>query len=307
MQLGTSIKSPTNEQVDASELPLWQRRQHPLTRWSLQTFMLILAVVMIFPFVYIVSLSFSSMQDFARNGLNFIPSHPTLEGYQWLWGGGVIIPAFIISVVVTVASTALSLLLTTMMAYGLSRRRLPGGKFLLWIVLLTMLISPGLIPNYLLIQQLGLLNSLWALILPGAVTGFHIIVMRQFFMNIPQELIDCARIDGANEWQILWRVVLPLSRAVVAVIALFVAVGQWNSFFNAVIYLSDPTLYPLSMVVRTLVLQGEMPADYQVNAAPPTIALQMAAVVVTTVPILLVYPFLQKHFTKGVLTGSIKG
>ncbi|HLZ64107.1 MAG TPA: carbohydrate ABC transporter permease [Ktedonosporobacter sp.] len=306
MQLDTSFESPVDEQA-ASELPLWQRRQHPFTRWSLQVFMLILAVIMIFPFVYIVSLSFSSIQDVARGGLNFIPAHPTLEGYQWLWGGGVIIPAFIISVVVTLSSTAISLLLTTMMAYGLSRRQLPGGKFLLWIVLLTLLISPGIIPNYLLVQQLGLLNTLWALILPGAVTGFHIIVMRQFFMNIPQELIDCARIDGANEWQILWRIVLPLSKAVVAVIALFVAVNQWNSFFNAIVYLSDPTLYPLSMVVRTLVLQGEMPADYQVSASPPTMALQMAAVVVTTIPILMVYPFLQRHFTKGVLTGSIKG
>ena len=303
MQIETSIE----EQTTASELPLWQRRQHPFTRWSLLIFMLILAVIMIFPFVYIVSLSFSSIQDVARGGLNFIPAHPTLEGYQWLWGGGVIIPAFIISVVVTLSSTAISLLLTTMMAYGLSRRQLPGGKFLLWIVLLTLLISPGIIPNYLLVQQLGLLNTLWALILPGAVTGFHIIVMRQFFMNIPQELIDCARIDGANEWQILWRIVLPLSKAVVAVIALFVAVNQWNSFFNAIVYLSDPTLYPLSMVVRTLVLQGEMPADYQVSASPPTMALQMAAVVVTTIPILMVYPFLQRHFTKGVLTGSIKG
>src|SRR5579859_2027816 len=307
MQLDTSFETPVDERPAPSALPLWQRRQPPLIRWSLLIFMLILAVIMIFPFVYIVSLSFSSIQDVARGGLNFIPAHPTLEGYQWLWGGGVIIPAFIISVVVTLSSTAISLLLTTMMAYGLSRRQLPGGKFLLWIVLLTLLISPGIIPNYLLVQQLGLLNTLWALILPGAVTGFHIIVMRQFFMNIPQELIDCARIDGANEWQILWRIVLPLSKAVVAVIALFVAVNQWNSFFNAIVYLSDPTLYPLSMVVRTLVLQGEMPADYQVSASPPTMALQMAAVVVTTIPILMVYPFLQRHFTKGVLTGSIKG
>lgn len=159
---------------------------------------------------------------------------------------------------------------------------------------------------------MGLLNTLWAIILPGMVSGFHVIITRQFFMNIPGELIDCARIDGANDWQILWRVVLPLSRAVLAVIALFVAVGQWNSFFNAVIYLSNPQLFPLSLVLRMLVLQGQTPSDqmdYNAfnTAPPPDLALQMAAVVITTVPILLVYPFLQKHFTKGVLTGSIKG
>ncbi|MBO0794273.1 MAG: carbohydrate ABC transporter permease, partial [Ktedonobacteraceae bacterium] len=191
-------------------------------------------------------------------------------------------------------------------------RGMPGNKFLLWFALLTLLVSAGIIPNYLLIQQMKLLDTIWAMILPGAVSGFHIIIMRQFFLNIPSELIDCARIDGANDWQILWRVILPLSKAVLAVVALFEAVAQWNNFFRAIIYISDSNLFPLALVLRMLVLQGQTPTDLSSTlgtntAPPPSLALQMAAVVITTIPILLVYPFLQKHFTKGVLTGSIKG
>lgn len=302
----------SKEEEEASQVPLWTRRQHPLYRWGLNIFMVLLAVVMIFPFFYIVSMSFASFKDSVSGGILLIPQNPTLEGYQWLLNGGIIIPAFGVSILVTLAATAIGTLLTAMFAYGLSIRGLPGGKFLLWFALLTLLITAGIIPNYLLIQQMRLLDTLWALILPGAVSGFHIIIMRQFFMNIPQELIDCARIDGANDWQILWRVVMPLSKAVLAVVALFEAVAQWNNFFRAILYISDSSLFPLALVLRMLVLQGQTPTDQSSSlgtntAPPPSLALQMAAVVITVVPILLVYPFLQKHFTKGVLTGSIKG
>jgi putative aldouronate transport system permease protein len=312
MQVNTPLDTSTDMQVETSEVPVWTRKQAPLIRWTLISFMCVLAVLMIFPFVYVLSTSFASFQDTTTNGILLFPQHPTLEGYKWLWNGGVILPAFGVSVIVTSAATAIGVALTATLAYGLSLRGLPGSKFFLWVVILTMLISAGLIPNYLLVRQLNLLDTLWALILPGIVSGFNVIVMRQFFMNIPQELIDCARIDGANDWQVLWNVVIPLSKAVVAVIALFTAVGQWNSFFKAILYLSDSRLYPLSLVVRTLVLQGQTPTDQMSSLSttappPPDLALQMAAVVVTTIPILLVYPFLQKHFTKGVLTGSIKG
>jgi putative aldouronate transport system permease protein len=312
MQINTPLDTSADIEIDRPETPIWSRRQSPLVNWTLTTFMTILAVMMIFPFLYILSTSFASFQDTTANGVLVIPQHPTLEGYKWLWNGGVILPAFGVSIVVTIAATAIGVLLTATLAYGLSVRGLPGSKFFLWVVILTMLITAGLIPNYLLVRQLNLLDTLWALILPGVVSGFHVIVMRQFFRNIPQELIDCARIDGANEWQVLWHVVMPLSKAVVAVIALFIAVAQWNNFFKAILYLSDSRLYPLSLVVRMLVLQGQTPTDQMSSLStntlpPPELALQMAAVVVTTVPILLVYPFLQRHFTKGVLTGSIKG
>lgn len=311
MQANTSLETDSDIQVE-SGAPIWAKRQSRLVSWTLITFMLILAVLMIFPFFYILSTSFASFQDATANSVLLIPQHPTLDGYKWLWNGGVILPAFGVSVIVTAAATAIGVALTGTLAYGLSLRGLPGSKFFLWVVILTILISAGLIPNYLLVRQLNLLDTLWALILPGIVSGFNVIVMRQFFMNIPDELIDCARIDGANDGQVLLHVVLPLSKAVVAVIALFTAVGQWNSFFKAILYISDSRLFPLSLIVRMLVLQGQTPMDQMSSLSttappPPDLALQMAAVVVTTIPILLIYPFLQKHFTKGVLTGSIKG
>src|SRR5581483_10126373 len=209
MQVNTPLDTATTMEADGSEMPIWARQQSSLARWLLTAFMVVLAVVMIFPFLYILSTGFSSVQDTTANGILVIPQHPTLEGYKWLWNGGVILPAFGVSIIVTAAATLISVLLTATLAYGLSLRGLPGSKFFLWVVILTMLISAGLIPNYLLVRQLNLLDTLWALILPGVVSGFHVIVLRQFFMNIPQELIDCARIDGANDWQVLWNVVIP--------------------------------------------------------------------------------------------------
>jgi ABC-type glycerol-3-phosphate transport system permease component len=178
-------------------------------------------------------------------------------------------------------------------------------------VLGALLIAPGIIPSYLLIKELGLLNTYQALILPGLISSFNLVIVRQFFMNLPQELIDSARIDGASEWHIFWNIALPLSKAVLAVVALFYAVGIWNSFFNAILYLQDSTKWPIQLVLRQYVLQGTdiaTAADVPSNQPqPPARTLQMAIVVVATVPILIVYPFLQKYFTKGVLTGAIKG
>jgi putative aldouronate transport system permease protein len=312
INIDSGVEEEQQVYQDVQEVPVWARRQHPLVRWALIIFMVALAVVMMFPFAYVLWTSFASFQDAVSADPLQLPRHPTLEGYQWLFNGGIIIPAFGISILVTVLATAIGTVLVAGFAYGLSLRGLPGGKFFLWFVLLTLLITSGIIPQYLLIQQMKLLDSIWAMVLPGAVSGFHIIIMRQFFLNVPQELIDSARIDGANDWQILWRVMLPLSKAVLAVVALFEAVAHWNNFFRAVIYISDPSLFPLALVLRQLVLQGQSLTDQSSQLGtnvlpPPSLALQMAAVVITTIPILLVYPFLQKHFTKGVLTGSIKG
>jgi ABC-type glycerol-3-phosphate transport system permease component len=173
-----------------------------------------------------------------------------------------------------------------------------------------MLFSAGIIPSYLLVRGVGLLNNYFALIVPGVISAFNMVVIRNFFMNIPQELIDAARIDGAGELQILWRLVIPLSKAVLAVIALFYGVGYWNSFFEALLYLNNPNMWPVQLILRQYVLQGEpLPGGVveqsQVHLTPETI--QMTVLVLATVPILLVYPFLQRFFTKGVLTGAIKG
>ena len=200
---------------------------------------------------------------------------------------------------------------TTAMAYGLSRPSVPGSRFVLILVLGAMLFSPGLIPSFLLIKELHLLDEYPSLILPGLIGAFNLIILRQFFMNLPQELLDSARIDGASDLRVLLTIVLPLSKAVLAVVALFYAVGLWNSFFNAILYISSPEKWPVQVLLQQIVLEGTALNQASVidpnRPPPPPKTVEMAVVVIATVPILIVYPFLQKYFTRGVLTGAIKG
>ncbi len=211
---------------------------------------------------------------------------------------------------ITVVGTAVSLAMTTAMAYGLSRR-VRGLRPVLFMVLFTMLFTPGIIPSYLVVKQLGLLDSYAALIVPVMINAFNLVVLRQFFMEVPQEITDSARIDGAGELGILRHVVLPLSKSVLAVIGLFYAVGYWNAFFNALLYLNNNESWPLQLIVRMYVLQGTFSggAAYASGDSTPLVTqpLQMAVVVIATIPIVLVYPFLQRYFTSGVLSGAIKG
>jgi multiple sugar transport system permease protein/putative aldouronate transport system permease protein len=198
-----------------------------------------------------------------------------------------------------------------MLAWALSRRGTVGNRAMLILVLISLLFSPGLIPTYLVVRQLGLIDSLWALIIPTAVSAFNVIVVRAFFANLPEELMDAARIDGAGEWQIFRHIGLPLSRAVLAVVGLFYGVGYWNAFFNALLYLNDASKWPLQMVLRTYVVNGaEMGRSEMggvIESAPPQTSIQMAILVISIIPIVLVYPFLQRHFAKGMLTGAVKG
>ena len=288
---------------------LWMEKQSFLGRWSLRLIMLVLTVVMLFPFVYILAVSFSSYQDVADGKLIIFPLHPTIDAYRWVLQGGGIVQGLEISIFLAVVGTAFNMVMTATMAYALSRKGVPGSRFVLWLVLLTLLITPGIITKYLVVRQFGLIDTLWSLIIPGAIVPFNLVVLRQFFLTIPEELIDCARLDGANDLRILWSIVLPLSKAALAAIALFYAVAHWNAFFEATIYLNNSQLYPVSVILRLLVLQGGQPIDQTLpgQTPPPNLAIQMAVVVLATLPILLVYPLLQKYFSKGVLTGSIKG
>lgn len=269
----------------------------------------LIAVVMLYPFLSVVATSVADNNDVARHGgLVLWPAHPTLAAYKLIFRGGVVTHALLISAGVTVVGTLLSLAVTTGMAYGLSRRDIVGGRFILMLVLFTMLFNPGIIPNFLVVKQLGLLNTFSSLILPTLVSAFNLVVLRSFFMNLPDELYDAARIDGAGDLRVLVQIVLPLSKGVLAVVGLFYAVSYWNAFFNAMLYLNDTDKWPLSMVLRQYVLLGhpaggEGAAEVQIPAG----AIQMAVVITALVPILLVYPFLQRYFTKGVLTGAIKG
>jgi ABC-type glycerol-3-phosphate transport system permease component len=271
----------------------------------------LLAIMMIFPFVYVVAVSFSSAEDVLGGGLILWPRNPTLEAYRAVLSGGIVTRSLLVTMGLTVMGTAVNMILTVSLAYGLSRPSVPGSRAILLLVLFSMLFSPGLIPNYLLVRQLGLLDSYWSMILPGAIGAFSLIIVRNFFMNLPHELIESARIDGASDWRVLWSIILPLSKAVLAVVALFYAVGHWNTFFTAVLYINDSSKWPIQLVLRQYVLQGAALAnavDLDPNRLPPPPqTLQMAVVVIATVPILIVYPFLQKYFTKGVLSGAIKG
>jgi ABC-type glycerol-3-phosphate transport system permease component len=215
-----------------------------------------------------------------------------------------------VSAGVTVIGSLLATTVTVLLAYGLSRRGSFGHRAMLTVVLLTFLFHPGIIPQYLTVRSLGLLDSYAALILPTALSAFNVIIMRGFFMGLPAELYDSARIDGAGEFRILAQIVVPLSKAVIAVVGLFYAVGFWNAWFNALLYLNDSHRWPLQLLLRTYVLQGQSLGDSAAASAdvpPPQQAVQAAVVMVALVPILLVYPFLQRHFTKGVLTGAVKG
>lgn len=284
----------------------------PLTRAAKYAALVVVVAVVIYPMVSVLATSLSSEAEVERaGGLVFFPLHPTLAAYDAIFRGGIVTRALLISAGLTGVGTVLSLAVTAAMAYGLSRPSVVLSRPILKSVLVALLISPGIIPSYLLVKQLGLLNTYASLVLPNLVVAFNLIVLRNFFMSLPGELLDSARMDGAGDFRILLRVVLPLSKGVMAVIALFYAVAYWNAFFNALLYLNTTTMWPLALVLRVYVVEGTaVPANgIATNGGqpPPAQSLQMAMVIVALVPILLLYPFLQRYFTRAVITGAIKG
>jgi putative aldouronate transport system permease protein len=266
----------------------------------------------ILPFIAVVSTSLATREQLTRSGgLVLLPDHVSFAAYKSILTGGVVTRAALVSVLITGVGTALSLTGTTLLAYGLSRRGSFAHRPLLMIVLFALLFTPGIIPSYLIVKSLGLLDTYWSLTLPVMINAFNVIILRAFFMELPEEVIDSARIDGAGDFAILWRIVLPLSKGVLAVIALFYGVAYWNSFFSALLYINDVAKVPLSLVLRTYVVNQTQLGVDQLGAAgeniPPQEAIEMAILVLSIVPILIVYPFVQRHFTKGVLIGAIKG
>ncbi|MFJ4918813.1 carbohydrate ABC transporter permease [Streptomyces sp. NPDC088725] len=273
---------------------------------------LVCVLLVLLPFLAIVSTSLADAAQVNETG-GFVlwPDHPTLGSYRAILQGGLVSRALLVSIGVTVVGTALSLLSSVLLAYGLSRPDSYGHKPVLMLLLLSMFFVPGVIPSYLLVKELGLINSYWSLILPTMINAFNVIVLRSFFMGLPGEIIDAARIDGAGELHILWRVVLPLSKASVAVIGLFYAVTYWNAFFNAMVYLNESAKWPMQMVLRTYVVNNAAIGAGEASAAgaalPPSQALQAAILVLSILPIVIVYPFLQRHMNKGVMVGAVKG
>lgn len=265
----------------------------------------------LFPLWIVIVTSLSSRKTIdATGGLVVIPKDITFVAYQELLSGGQVQRATLVSLGVTLVGTVFSMTVSVLSAYGLSRVGSLGHRWFLMLLLATMFFGAGLIPTYLLVQGLGLTDTYLALILPSAVSVFNILVLRSFFMGISPELIDSARIDGAGDWRILWKIVMPLSRAVLAVIALFYAVGYWSAWFNASIYLSDQDMMPLQNVMIQLVQKQERPVGLatQINTGQLSpLAIQMAVMVLALLPVAVLSPFVQRHFKKGMLTGAVKG
>jgi putative aldouronate transport system permease protein len=261
----------------------------------------------IFPLMYVVTVSITPFTEVLKNGgFILIPKSITFTAYHKLFTESNIPRAFWITVIITVVGTLVNLVLTALIAYPLSRKGLPGRSIFLLMVVFTMLFSGGIIPTYLIVKSLGLIDSIWSMILPNAIWSFNVLIMKSFFENLPEELFESARMDGAKEFRILMQIAVPLSVPSLLTIGLFYMVGHWNEFFQAVMYVTDRTLFPLQVVIREILMLTQQPMENAENMLP-TETMQMASVVIASLPIIVIYPFIQKHFTKGMLLGSVKG
>lgn len=275
--------------------------------------MLLISIVILYPLIYVVSCSFSSGAAVASGRVLLLPVEFSLEGYKLVFSYRDIWTGYGNTILITLVATALNLLLTTLCAYPLSRKRFQGKRIYMLLFMIPMFFSGGMIPSYLLIYNLGLIGSRWSLILSGALSIYNMIIMRTFFQNsIPEELYDAARVDGISDIGYLLRIVMPLSQAIFAVMILYYAVGHWNSYFSAMLYLRDKKLWPLQLVLRGILNASRM--ELSVTDADTLAAMRDAAellkygvIVVSSVPVLVAYPFVQKYFQKGVMIGSVKG
>lgn len=270
-------------------------------------FFVILGVIMLYPFWYVVMYSFSDPSKTSLSSLYLIPNGFSLETYRYAFKKEILLTGFLNSVFLAVVGTALDMVFSVLLAYPLSREDFPGKRFIHGYVIFPMLFSGGMIPTYLVIKNLGLLNSLWSLIGVSLVNVYNMLILCRFFKGIPQSLIESARIDGCNEFSILTKIVLPLSKAVLATISLFYAVQHWNGFLEATIYINNDSKKPLQVVLRDIIqmVAADLSGGESLFMNPENF--KMATIVITVLPIICVYPFLQKHFTQGVMLGAVKG
>jgi putative aldouronate transport system permease protein len=268
----------------------------------------LVGIVAVLPFLYVLAGSFATESELTSRSFFVWPEVWTTASYEAIFATPAFARALATTIAVTLVGTVLQLALTVSMAYPLSRRDLPGRRLLMILVVFTMVFSAGMIPTFLVVKDLGLLDTYWALVLPLAINPFSLIIIRTFFQNLPTELEEAAKIDGATEVGILWRIVLPLSKPVLATFALFYAVGIWNDFMSPLLYLSDTSMWTLQIYLRQVTASAELTAgDIALQETPPAQGVKFAVIAVATLPILLFYPFLQKHFAKGMLIGSVKG
>lgn len=273
------------------------------------TLLMLTGLICIVPFIYVLAVSFTAPHIVAEGGFILYPKEFSLAAYEYIFSTNTLVRSLGVSIYVTVLGTFINLVFTALLAYPLSRPTLRGRKYILLGVLFTMLFSGGLIPTYYVVRSLHMIDTLWSLMIPSAISAFNLIVLKNFFQQIPEGLEDSAKIDGCNDVGILMRIVLPLSLPAIATFGLFYAVDHWNKYFHAIMYINDNTKWPIQVMLREIIINansriGDTSID-EMYIQPLTI--KMAVIVFATLPIIVVYPFLQKHFAKGVMLGSVKG
>lgn len=273
-------------------------------------FLAAIALLMLLPFIYVIAGSFATEAELTTRSFFIWPKTFTLEAYKYIFSTSTFVMSLWQTIKITVLGTLVQLFCSFTLAYPLSRKNLKGRNFILNMVIFAMLFSGGMIPTFLIVKDLGLLNSIWAVILPAAINPFNMMIIKNFFQELPVELEESARIDGCNEAGILWRIMLPLSKPMVATFTLFYAVGLWNDFMAPLLYINDSTKWPIQLLLRQITMSSSSASalgTVDPNYIPPDQGVKLAVVVVATLPIMIVYPFLQKHFAKGMMVGSVKG
>ncbi len=288
-------------------------------KWNRVTFgdiviaiiLVIVSILSFIPFWHIVATTFASPDDIRDNLFLLWPKNFSMEAINYIFSTSTFSRSMLNSIWITCLGTSLSLFMTALMAYPLSIKSLVGRSTWMMVIVITMVFNPGMIPGFLNVKSLGLYDSQWALILPGLIVPYNLILMKNFFQSLPESLRESARIEGANDLQIFFKIILPLSRPVLATVALFYAVGYWNNYIGAVLFLDDSSKWPVQMLLRNIVINSNTDlgnvAGSAISSSINITSLKSATIFVSTIPILLVYPFLQKHFTKGLMMGSVKG
>ena len=272
-----------------------------------------IVLITVVPMLYILVASFMDPKALVSKGISFNPSDWTVEGYQRVFSDKSILRGFINSLVYSFGFATLTVLVSVFTAYPLSKKDLVGRRWFNYFLIITMFFGGGLVPTYLLVKDLGMINTVWAIIIPGAVNVWNIILARAYFQGLPDELVEAAVIDGANDLQIFFKIMLPLAKPIMFVLFLYAFVGQWNSYFDAMIYIKDPNLEPLQLVLRKILIQSQ-PAKDMIGAQAAmnemkrlAEMIKYATIVISSPPLIVMYPFFQKYFDKGIMAGSLKG
>lgn len=287
---------------------------HKVVNGIIYAVLALVGLLTLLPFLYVVVVSFTDPSEYLSKSLIIIPEKWSLSSYKYILSTKMFIQSLGISAFLAIVGSAISIIVTSALSYSLSRKRFFGKKFFLVAILMTMLFNPGMIPNFLLVDSLGLMDTVWSLILPAITSAWYVFLMRNFYQELPDELEEAAKIDGCNDIGVFFKIMLPLSLPAIAAFGLFFAVGFWNTYFNGILYINSEELRPMQVVLQMMLIQAStsvadpsVAAMLQSEQMLPPETIKMAAVVVSALPIIMVYPFLQKYFVKGMLVGSVKG